>query len=184
MNKIAIIGIFLIGTLTSYAQNDNNIETIRVDLNNNGIIDVIKPLNSYLEVKIDNRTYNISYENDFGFENIGELEYKNKVITISSQSQGTGLWTYTYKFRFNKSKNKIELIGYEDFNKWASGSMTTSINLATGKYEVKVEEWNEQKQDHDLKSYEGKNFFKKIYLEEIRQTDLSKLNEFGLQFTN
>ena len=113
MKKIAIIGIFLIGTLTSYAQNDNNIETIRVDLNNNGIIDVIKPLNSYLEVKIDNRTYNISYENDFGFENIGELEYKNKVITISSQSQGTGLWTYTYKFRFNKLKNKIELIGYE-----------------------------------------------------------------------
>jgi hypothetical protein len=184
MKKLLITVTFIISILNCQGQNENRLKSIKTDINNNGVIDLIRPLNSDLELIIDGKKFKINYENDFGFENIGEVKYINNVITIISESQGTGLWTYTYKFRYNKAINKIELIGYDDFNKWVSGNMTTSINLITGKYEVAVEEWNEQKQNHDKKLFTGKKTFKKIYLTELRQTELNKLSEIGLQYVN
>jgi hypothetical protein len=184
MKKLLITVAFLISVFNSQAQNENTIKMIKADINNNGVNDIIRPLNKDLEVIIDGVKYKINYENDLGFEKIGKLEFKNNVISITSESNGTGLWTYTYKFRNNKVKNKIELIGYEDFNKWSSGYMTTSINLITGKYEVNVEEWNEQKQKHDEKIYTGKKILKKIYLTELHQADLNSLTEIGLQYVN
>lgn len=184
MKKLLITAAFLISVLNSQAQNENTVKMIKADINNNGVNDIIRPLNKDLEVIIDGVKYKINYENDLGFEKIGELEFKNNVISITSESNGTGLWTYTYKFRNNKVKNKIELIGYEDFNKWVSGCKNTSINLINGKYEVTVQEWNEQKQNHDKKIYTGIKKFKKIYLTELHQPDLNSLTEVGLQYGN
>ncbi len=183
MKKLIITISLLFVSLLSNAQNKYGLKTLKIDINNNGIQDVIKPFDEYMELKIDNKKYKINYENDLGFE-ITEIEFSNNVIIISGGTNGTGAWSFTYKFRYNKLKNKIELIGYEDFSKWVSGNRTTSINLINNKYEVTVMEWNERKQDHDISVFKGKKNFKKIYLTELRNADFEIFSAVGQQYEN
>jgi hypothetical protein len=134
MRKLAITITALLVTFLSHAQNNFGLKVIKKDINNNGIQDIIKPFNNYLEISIDNKKYKIDFENDFGFQNLTEIEFINNVLVVTGGNDGTGAWSFTYKFRNNKLKNKIELIGYDDFSKWVSGNRTTSINLVNGKY--------------------------------------------------
>jgi hypothetical protein len=108
---------------------------LKVDINNNGQIDVIKPITNSLQLNIDNKNYSISYDL-LGFEFLSELSFANNILIISGYNSGTGAYNWTYKFRNNKLTKRIELIGYDDFNKWVSGNITTSINTITNKYEV------------------------------------------------
>ena len=110
------------------------------------------------------------------------LSFKNNILTIAGGNEGTGGWAWTYKFRNNKSTNKLELIGYDDFNKWVSGNLTTSFNLITGQYEVIVAEYDEKKQDMVSTTHKGKKIVKKIILTQLRKQDLEKLGEIGIQY--
>jgi hypothetical protein len=112
----------LIFSFTSQAQYAP--KTLKVDINNNAIVDLFKPINNSLEMTIDNKKY-----------------------AIGGYMEGTGGYTYTYKFRNNKTTNKIELIGYDTFYKWPSGNINKSFNAITGQYEVIVEQYNENTEE-------------------------------------
>ena len=103
-------------------QNDLEIKTLKADINSNGQIDVIKPSIYELTLNIDNKSYTISY-GLLGFEFLSELSFTNNILTISGFNSGTGAYSWTYKFRNNKLTKKIELIGYDDFNKWVYNKM-------------------------------------------------------------
>ena len=130
----------LIYSLSIQAQ--DALKTLKVDINNNAIVDIFKPTTNSLEMTIDNIKYAISFEK-LGFERLSDLSFTNNVLTIGGYMDGTGGYTYTYKFRNNKTTKKIELIGYDTFYKWPSGNINKSFNAITGQYEVIVEQYNE-----------------------------------------
>ena len=184
MNKIILILICIFNIFISKAQQtDLDIKTLKVDINANGQIDVIKPSTNGLELNIDNKRYTISYEL-LGFEFLSELSFTNNILTISGYNSGTGAYSWTYKFRNNKLTKKIELIGYDDFNKWVSGNITTSINTITNKYEVILEEYNHTKQEMETTKHTGKISIRKIGLTDIKEQDINKLTAVGMKYWN
>jgi hypothetical protein len=63
MKKSILILICLLNIFVSHGQqNDLDIKTLKADINANGQIDVIKPTTNELKLKIDNKSYTISYE--------------------------------------------------------------------------------------------------------------------------
>lgn len=128
IKKSILILIGLFNIFICHAQQNNlRIRTLKADLNANGKIDLIKPSATALELNIDNKNFTISYEL-LGFEILSKLSFDKNILTITGYNSGTGAYSWTYKFRANKLTKKIELIGYEDFNKWVNGNITTSIN--------------------------------------------------------
>ena len=128
-----------------------------------------------------NKIYSISYAL-LGFEFLSELSFTNNILTISGYNSGTGTYSWTYKFRYNKLTKKIELIGYDDFNKWVSGNITTSINTITNKWEVILEEYNHTKEIMETKKHTGKISIRKIGLTDIKVQDIEKLTEIGMKY--
>ena len=182
MKKSILILVCFFNIFTNQAQQiDLDIKAIKADINANGQIDVIKPNTYGLELNIDNKNYTISYEL-LGFEFLSELSFTNNILTISGYNSGTGAYSWTYKFRNNKFSKKIELIGYDDFNKWISGNITTSINTITNKYEVILEEYNDTKQEMETTKYVGKISIRKIGLTDIKEQDINKLTGIGMKY--
>lgn len=181
MKKSLLLLACILTIAYSQAQPDLNVNTLKVDINNNGKIDVLKPSTNCLKLIIDNKNYSISYEL-LGFEKLSDLSYKNNVLTISGFNDGTGGYEWTYKFRNNKLTKMIELIGYDDFNKWVSGNITTSINTITNKYIVLLEEFNVDKQDMETTKYTGNISIRKIGLTDIKQEDVNKLKGIGMKY--
>lgn len=181
--KISIlILICLLNIFVSQAQqNDLDIKTLKVDINVNGQIDIIKPTTNELKLNIDKNIYTISYEL-LGFEFLSELSFTNNIITISGYNSGTGAYSWTYKFRNNKLTRKIELIGYEDFNKWVSGNITTSINTITNKWEVILEEYNHTKEIMETTKHTGNISIRKIGLTDIKEQDIKILTGIGMKY--
>ena len=170
---------FLIYSFTSQAQYAP--KTLKVDINNNAIVDLFKPTTNSLEMTIDNIKYAISFEK-LGFERLSDLSFTNNVLTIGGYMEGTGGYTYTYKFRNNKTTKKIELIGYDTFYKWPTGNINKSFNAITGQYEVIVEQYNENTEEMETTKHEGKFELKKIVLTTIKNSELDELNTIGKQF--
>jgi hypothetical protein len=180
MQRITFLTVaFLIYALPIQAQDEP--KTLKVNINNNAIIDIFKPTNNSLEMNIDNMKYSIPYE-ELGFEHLSDLKFINNVLTIGGYIEGTGGYTYTYKFRNNKSSNKIELIGYDYFYKWPSGSINKSFNAINGKYEVTVNQYIESKEEMETTKHEGKFELKKIILTSFKNSDLIKLDNIGKQY--
>lgn len=184
MKKSILILICIFNILISQAQQtDLDIKTLKADINANGQIDVIKPSKEALKLNIDNKNYTIPYEL-LGFEFLSELSFTNNILTISGYNSGTGAYSWTYKFRNNKLTNKIELIGYDDFNKWVSGNITTSINTLTNKWRVVLEEYNHTKEIMETTKHTGKISIRKIGLTDIKEQDIKKLTEIGMKYWN
>ena len=182
MKKSILILICLFKIFTGQAQQtDLEVKTLKADINANGQIDVIIPRTNELALNIDNRNYTISYEL-LGFEFLYELSFTNNILTISGYNSGTGAYSWTYKFRNNKLTKKIELIGYDDFNKWVSGNITTSINTITNKWEVILEEYNHTKEIMDTTKHTGKISIRKIGLTDIKEKDITKLTAIGMKY--
>jgi len=181
--KISIvILIFFFNIFISHAQQtDLDIKTLKADINANGQIDVIKPSTNELKLSIDNKNYTISYEL-LGFEFLSELSFTNNILTISGYNSGSGAYSWTYKFRHNKLTKKIELIGYDDFNKWVSGNISTNINTITNKWEVILEEYNHTKEIMETTKHTGKISIRKIGLTDIKELDINKLIEIGKKY--
>jgi hypothetical protein len=169
----------LIYSLTIQAQDVR--KTLKVDINNNSIVDIFKPTNNSLEMTIDNIKYSISFE-ELGFEWLSDLRFTNNVLTIGGYMEGTGGYTYKYKFRNNKNSNKIELIGYDSFYKWSTGFINKSFNAITGKYEVIVEQYIEKREKMETTKHEGKFELKKIILTSIKNSEMTKLTTIGKQY--
>lgn len=72
------------------AQFGDKAELLKVDINNNGILDEIKPMQDVLEMKIDNKKYSLKFEDTFGFQHLSELSYENNILIISGGNEGTG----------------------------------------------------------------------------------------------
>ncbi len=177
-----LIAIFHLTLFMSQAQeNELDIKPLEADINLNGQTDVIKPGTNELALNIDNRDYSISYQL-LGFEFLSELSFANDILTISGFNSGTGAYSWTYKFRSNKSTKKIELIGYEDFNKWVSGNIASSINTLTNKWEVILKEYNPKKEVMETKKYTGKISIRKIGLTDIKEQDINKLTGIGKKY--
>ena len=182
MEKSILILICLFNILISQAQqSDLDIKPLKTDINANGQIDVIKPKTNELALNIDNRNYTISYEL-LGFEFLSELSFTNNILTISGYNSGSGAYSWTYKFRNNKLTKKIELIGYDDFNKWVSGNIITSINTITNKWEVVLEEYNHTKEIMETTKHTGKISIRKIGLTDIKVQDINKLTAIGMKY--
>ena len=182
MKKNTFLYICLLNLFLSHAQQtDSPIKTLKVDLNANGKIDIIKPTDTDLILTIDNKNDTISYEL-LGFEFLSELSFANHILTISGYNSGNGAYSWTYKFRNNKLTNKIELIGYDDFNKWVSGSMALSINTLTNKWEVVIEEYSHTKEKMITTKHTGKISIRKIGLTDIAEQDIAKLTEIGMRY--
>jgi hypothetical protein len=169
----------LIYSLSIQAQ--DALKTLKVDINNNAIVDIFKPTTNSLEMSIDNIKYSISFE-ALGFERLSDLSITNNVLKIGGYMDGTGGYTYTYKFRNNKNSNKIELIGYDSFYKWPSGNLNKSFNAITGNYEVIVQQYIEQKEEMETTKHVGKFELKKILLTNLKNSELEKLNTIGKQY--
>ncbi|VXB56936.1 exported hypothetical protein [Flavobacterium sp. 9AF] len=184
MKKSILILICLFTILISQAQQtDLEVKALKIDINANGIIDEIKPSTDALHLNIDNKSYTIPYEL-LGFEFLSKLSFINNVLIISGYNSGTGAYSWTYKFRNNKLTNKIELIGYDDFNKWVSGHIKTSINTLTNKWEVIIEEYNPTKEIMETSKHTGKISIRKIGLTDIKEQDIQKLTEIGMKYWN
>lgn len=182
MKKSILILVCLLNIFISYAEQTTiDIKTLKADINANGQIDIIKPSGYELKLKIDNKSYTISYEL-LGFEFLSELSFKNNILTISGYNSGSGAYSWTYKFRNNKLTKKIELIGYDDFNKWVSGNVTTSINTITNKWEVILEEYNHTKGIMETTKHVGKISIRKIGLTDIKVQDINKLTGIGMKY--
>jgi hypothetical protein len=181
MKKSILILIYFLNIFISQAQTDINIKPLKVDLNANGQIDVIKPSLDELILNIDNKSYTISY-GLLGFEFLSELSFTNNILTISGYNSGTGAYSWAYKFRNNKLTKKIELIGYDDFNKWVSGNITTSINTITNKWEVILEEYNHTKEIMETTKHTGKISIRKIGLTDMKEQDIEKLTGIGMKY--
>lgn len=90
--KIVVIIIILFLQQITKAQDLKDIDSLTVDLNNNGITDFIIYKSNYLELKIDDKKYSYELENIFSFIQISELSFKNNILTISGGNGGTGAW--------------------------------------------------------------------------------------------
>ncbi len=77
---------------------------------------------------------------------------------------------------------KIELIGYDDFNKWVSGNITTSINTITNKWEVVLEEYNHTSETMETTKHTGKISIRKIGLTDLNEQDINKLTAIGMKY--
>jgi hypothetical protein len=182
MKKSILISIFIFAIFFSKAQQtENAVKSLKADINANGQIDVITPNDSELTLKIDNKNYTISYEL-LGFEFLSELSFINNILTISGYNSGSGAYSWTYKFRNNKISNKIELIGYDDFNKWISGNITSSINTITNKWEVILNEYNHTKEIMETTKHTGKISIRKVVLTSITKQDINKLAKIGMKY--
>jgi len=182
MKKSILILISLFNILISQArQTESDVKTLKTDINANGQADVIKPGTNALSLSIDNKSYTISY-GLLGFESLSELNFTNNILTISGYNSGTGAYSWVYKFRNNKLTKKIELIGYDDFNKWVSGNITTSINTVTNKYKVILEEYNHAKQEMETTKHTGKISIRRIGLTDIKKEDVDKLTGIGMKY--
>jgi hypothetical protein len=113
---------------------------------------------------------------------LSELSFTNNILTISGYNSGSGAYSWTYKFRHNKLTKKIELIGYDDFNKWVSGNISTNINTITNKWEVILEEYNHTKEIMETTKHTGKISIRKIGLTDIKELDINKLIEIGKKY--
>jgi hypothetical protein len=182
MKKSILIALFQLTLFIGQAQeNALDIKPLTADINSNGQTDVIKPGTNELALNIDNKNYTISYEL-LGFEFLSELSFTNNTLTISGFNSGTGAYSWTYKFRTNKSTKKIELIGYDDFNKWVSGNIASSINTLTNKWEVILEEYNPKKEVMETKKYSGEISIRKIGLTDIKEQDIKELTAIGMKY--
>jgi len=182
MKKAIFVLICLLEIFISQAQQSElDIQTLKIDINANGQIDVIKPSSTELILKIDNKNYTISYEL-LGFELLSDLSFTNNILTISGYNSGSGAYSWTYKFRNNKLTNKIELIGYDDFNKWISGNITTSINTITNKWEVILRDYNHAKEIMETTKHIGKISIRKIDLTDMSEQDINKLSGIGKKY--
>ena len=179
MKKLIIASICLFHSVLSFSQ--VQIRPLKVDITGNSEIDILTPNDSSILMKIDKIKYEILLGN-LGFESLSELSFKNNIITISGRNGGTGSFSWTYKFRHNSKSQKIELIGFDSFSKWVSGSITKSINLLTGKYEITLEEYNHEKDKMETSKYTGSSKFDKIVLTEVKEGTFDKLNEVGNQY--
>jgi len=168
--------------LTLYSFSQITIEPIRADVTGNAIVDLITHTDSSIIMILDNKKYNILFEN-LGFEHLSALSFKNNVLAIAGGNDGTGAYSWSYKFRRNVKTQKLELIGFDSFSKWVSGNITKSINLLTGQYEILLESYNHKKDAMDISKYTGKSAFKKVVLTEITAGSFDKLNEVGKQYT-
>jgi hypothetical protein len=173
MRKSTLLLFCLFKVLLCQAQL-TDIKILKVDINANGQVDIIQPRTKDLAMKIDNKNYTLAYER-LGFEFLSALSFKNNVLTITGGNSGTGGYSWTYKFRNNKLTKKIELIGYDDFGKWVSGNITTSVNMLTSKWEVMVTELNHAKNVMDTTKHTGNISIKKIELTDIKDQDINKL---------
>jgi hypothetical protein len=183
MKKTLLLFIFIIQLFHSSAQqNSLDIQPLKADLNANGQLDIISPMSDCLNLKIDNKSYSMSYEL-LGFELLSELSFKNNILIISGFNSGSGYYNWTYKFRYNKESNNIELIGYDDFNKWISGNISTSINTITNKFIVTLTEYNIETDKMETKEFSGKTAIRKIGLTDFKQEDFDKLSEIGMSYS-
>ena len=140
MKQFFLLSALIFLDIQMNAQNQDAIEAIKTDINQNKIVDDIRAVNNKILIDLDHKKYTLSYEL-LGFEHLSELSFKKGILLISGYNDGTGAYTWTYKFRANKA-GKMELIGYDDFNKWVSGNLTTSYNAITGSFLVIQEEYN------------------------------------------
>lgn len=180
-NSILILICFFNIFIVEAQQTSLDVKTLKADINANGQIDILIPSSNELKMNIDNKNYTISYKL-LGFDFLSELSFTNNILTISGYNSGSGAYSWTYKFRYNKTTKKMELIGYDDFNKWVSGSITTSINTITNKWEVILEEYNHTKRVMESTKHTGKISIRKIGLTDIKQQDIEKLAEIGMKY--
>ncbi|MPV86432.1 hypothetical protein [Ostreibacterium oceani] len=182
MKKSTLLVICCFTIFISQAQQTGlGINTLKADINSNGQIDIITPSANELHLNIDNKNHTISYDL-LGFEFLSELSFANNILTISGYNGGTGLYSWTYKFRNNQSTKKIELIGYDDFNKWVSGSISTSINTITNRWEVILKEYNHAKETMETTKHTGKISIRKVGLTDITEKDINKLTGIGMTY--
>ena len=179
MKETLLFVFCVISSMISYPQ--TQIKRITADINANTKVDVLIPTDSSIIINIDSAISEIPMES-FGFESLRKLNFNNNIITISGGNSGTGAFTWTYKFRYNPGKEKIELIGFDSFSKWVSGSITKSVNLLTDEYEIKLNEFNHEKNKMEMSRYNGKSKFSMIFLTEIRESSFDTLNELGQQY--
>ena len=179
MIRLLLVFIFLLKIIPGFSQ--NQIAPINVDINLDNRLDNITPTDSSLILKINNKKGEVLFGN-FGFETLSGLKFTNNILLISGRNEGSGAFSWNYKFRYNMKNRKIELIGFDSFSKWVSGSITKSINLLTKQYEIILEEYNHEKNKMDISKYDGKSNFEKVILTEIVEGSFENLNEFGQQY--
>jgi hypothetical protein len=181
MKKYILVLACMLNMLSLFAQDNTEIDPIKADINANGQIDVITAGTESLKLSIDKKQYSIPYEL-LGFDLLSELSFKNNILKIRGYNSGSGAYSWTYKFRYNKQTKKIELIGYDDFNKWVSGSISTSINTITNQWEVKLDQYNHDTDKMETTKHTGKITLRKIELTDIKEEDISKLNAIGMKY--
>jgi hypothetical protein len=181
MKKYILVLACMLNMLSLFAQDNTVIDPIKADINGNGQIDIITAGTESLKLSIDKKQYSIPYEL-LGFDLLSELSFQNNILKIRGYNSGSGAYSWTYKFRYNKQTKKIELIGYDDFNKWVSGSVSTSINTITNQWEVKLDQYNHDTDKMETTKHTGKITLRKIALTDIKQEDISKLNAIGMKY--
>lgn len=165
MKAALLLVVFSLATFIVTAQSDPII--LRADINHNAITDVLRTTDSSLQMRIDGKSIQLGFDR-LGFEEISQLSFKKNILTIRGGNDGTGAFTWTYKFRHNTKTNEIELIGFDSFSKWISGSITKSINLLTWQYEILLENYNHQTDQMEQKRLPVKSSNSTLYLHKYR----------------
>jgi hypothetical protein len=180
--KIFIIPFFLLLLpCLSHAQPDTEIEPLLIDINNNGVKDLIEHFKGDLIMTIDGIKHVVSLEAYFPFEFLDELVFDKNVLILSGYNNGTGGFSWKYKFRYNKVTDHIELIGYDDFNKWVSGYMKTSFNVITGDWIIERIQFDDEGEDFTITTQKGNKKTDKIILTALKSEDLFSLSD-GFEF--
>lgn len=175
-----LLAVMILLDIQIFAQNHEATESIKTDINHNNIVDDIHASNNKILIDIDHKKFTLSYEL-LGFEHLSELSFKKGVLVISGYNDGTGAYTWTYKFRANKA-GKMELIGYDDFNKWVSGNITTSFNAITGIFKVMNQEYNHDSNVMETTKHTGKLQWPKMFLTSLTQKDITKLQNINAPY--
>jgi hypothetical protein len=177
--KYILYLLFLICPFVTVAQVE--VLPLEIDINSNGMMNFVNAEGDGIEVNIDNKRMAISNER-LGFQYLSDLKFINKTLLISGGNEGTGGFTWTYRFRYNKTLKQVELIGYDSFSKWVSGSITKSLNLLTGKYKVTVQEYNHAKKKMEATDYQGKFTKKRILLTQLKEGWAEELDNVGSEY--
>ena len=179
MKKIFLSLFLLLILKIAEAQLSTNI--LKTDLNENGVVDIIKPLEDKFEIFLDNKKFFIPFRL-LGFSSLEGISFTKKIFTIESGFEGTGMYNSIYKFRNNSKTKKMELIGYEYGFKWVTGNFHKSYNALTGNYEIILSEYNEKKDKFDEKKFNGIKAIEKINLNDITENKLKSLFKIGSEY--
>jgi hypothetical protein len=177
--KYILYLLFLLSPFAAAAQAE--VLPLEIDINSNGMMDFVNAEGDGIEVNIDNKRTAISNER-LGFQYLSDLKFINKTLLITGGNEGTGGFTWTYRFRYNKTLKQVELIGFDSFSKWVSGSITKSLNLLTGKYKVTVQEYNHTAKKMEATDYQGKFTKKRIILTQLKEGWAEELDKVGSEY--